>query len=101
MRSAKILLAALNKSVYEEDGKLHLNRDRFNANIPDKAEQDAIRKWIESKPPQIMPYHDRFCRIEYVQTSPKSRLAIVVDKDGKALLIIHRDKSKPIWECDA
>lgn len=101
MKSELELLQTLNKCVFADGDKIRLNHERLATLVPDKSEQSKIIQAINADPPLLVPYHDRFAIIEYHTIAHKKvehHLAIVVDEDGKAVLLLHRDTNHVIWE---
>lgn len=99
MKSELELLKILNKCVFadEDSDKIRLNHERLSTLVPDKSEQTAISHAIESDPPTFIPYRDRFCVIRYAPVN-RQGIAIIVDDDGKAVMVLHRNKNSIIWE---
>ena len=98
MRSLKELLPILNKCIMHDTAtdKLKLNEAKFETRVPCKRERTGIIRAIENEPPDIIPYKDQFCQIDYVPFR-KSMLAVIVDASGKAVLIVEAGK-RALWE---
>lgn len=98
MRTMKELVTVLNECVHVDAArnKLVFDSKMFEYRVPNKRERDAVMRAIQDDPPQLLPYRNRFCQIEYVVLTRRTGIAVVIDKDGKAVLITCN--GKVVWE---
>ena len=97
MRTMRELITILNECCHYDQprDKLVFDGKAFEHRVPSKRERAAVMKAIEEEPPRLLPYRDRFCEIEYAGVKQQS-IAVVVDNDGKAVLITNGGKI--VWE---
>lgn len=95
MRTMKQLIAILNECCHAYGNRVTFDAQAFEHRVPSKRERAAVMKAIESTPPTLLPYRGRFCFIEYATAALKD-IALVIDHDGKAVLVTSG--GKVVWE---